>query len=284
MKKIEINTACIAIVSYLSLAIAVDYAVKDYSMTSDQALLLFFYVVMSFFMMRLMMAIDSRRVRDSEIRFKTHGAFDQLGCEVARFTYAYMSDAKSNYAFLKKMDHEIEMKFSGAGLQPIEFIDEASCAIQKTKIYESAYIYKTQGDTDIKVIFDSKETDFIKLIEWRIFAGLTTNENKAFMLTAMAPVLLPMVFFPFLVGKYRPFLSCQAVYSSFFNNLEIREQVQIFQVLAFDTLVKTLDSLGIDTSDLKMQRASVMNINVSGGNASFGNVVQGNQNKAVAGR
>lgn len=39
---------------------------------------------------------------------------------------------------------------------------------------------------------------------------------------------------------------------------------------------------GIDTSTLKQQRANVMNITVSGGQPSFGAVVQGAMNKVAA--
>ena len=51
--------------------------------------------------------------------------------------------------------------------------------------------------------------------------------------------------------------------------------------MAFNTLVETLDSFGIDTSDLKQQKANILNINVSGGQTSFGSVVQGAMNRVM---
>ena len=51
--------------------------------------------------------------------------------------------------------------------------------------------------------------------------------------------------------------------------------------LVFNALVDTLDKHGVDISDLKLQRAQVMNISISGGRTRFGNVVQALQQARI---
>jgi hypothetical protein len=55
------------------------------------------------------------------------------------------------------------------------------------------------------------------------------------------------------------------------------------QFVAFETLVSVLERFGVDTSDLKMQKGNILNINVSGGNTSFGTVIQGALNRVTSG-
>ena len=50
----------------------------------------------------------------------------------------------------------------------------------------------------------------------------------------------------------------------------------------FDVLVEVLEENGVDTSDLRAQRAQVMNISISGGKVNMGNVVQGAMNRVSA--
>jgi hypothetical protein len=71
------------------------------------------------------------------------------------------------------------------------------------------------------------------------------------------------------------------IYPGFYNGIDVQNRTQAIQNVAFATLVEVLDSFGIDTTDLKIQKASMLNINVSGGQATFGSVVQGAMNKVA---
>ena len=63
-----------------------------------------------------------------------------------------------------------------------------------------------------------------------------------------------------------------------FRAVEVLKAVQF--IVCEDTRHsrKLLDSYGIDTSDLKNQKGSILNVKVSGGKASFGAIVQGAMN------
>ena len=76
-------------------------------------------------------------------------------------------------------------------------------------------------------------------------------------------------------GKYNVAANLCVIYGAFFENLDILTAERIVQKMALDDLIKVLDENGVDTSDLKLQRNQTLNINASGGQASFGSVVQG---------
>ena len=56
-------------------------------------------------------------------------------------------------------------------------------------------------------------------------------------------------------------------------------QTRELEYVAFETLVEVLDSFDINTADLKQQKSNIMNINVTGGKANFGSVLQGAKNR-----
>ncbi|MBT6114976.1 MAG: hypothetical protein HOH41_04615 [Porticoccaceae bacterium] len=61
--------------------------------------------------------------------------------------------------------------------------------------------------------------------------------------------------------------------------MDVATQVRCLHEVVFDEMITELDKNGIDTSELKVQKMKVMNINISGGKVNMGNVVQGAMNK-----
>lgn len=57
--------------------------------------------------------------------------------------------------------------------------------------------------------------------------------------------------------------------------MSLREELEA----VFDAMISELEKNDIDTSELKVQKMQTMNINISGGKVSMGNVVQGAMNK-----
>ena len=68
--------------------------------------------------------------------------------------------------------------------------------------------------------------------------------------------------------------SVRNVYSSFYNSLDVVADARSWHRLVFDAVADTLEKHGVDISDLKLQRAQVMSINITGGHTRFGNVIQ----------
>ncbi len=62
--------------------------------------------------------------------------------------------------------------------------------------------------------------------------------------------------------EHDPLPGLLTVYPGFFNGIDVMTRTRELQFIAFETLVQVLDSFGVDTSDLKQQRADVLNVNV----------------------
>ena len=73
----------------------------------------------------------------------------------------------------------------------------------------------------------------------------------------------------------------RTVVASFYNDIDIVTSLRSIHETVFDTLVEVLDRHEIDTSNLKVQHAQIMNISVSGGKVQFGTIVQGAMNKIL---
>src|SRR5262249_4631806 len=128
----------------------------------------------------------------------------------------------------------------------------------------------------------SKEGDVQGVRWWAMVLG-QRDPNAVFWRYALSPIFLPLTIIPFLRGTYDPLRDLVKIYPGFFNSIDVLSRVREVQLVAFETVVETLDSFGIDTSDLKLQKGNILNINVSGGQTSFGFVVQGTMNKVLGG-
>jgi len=94
-------------------------------------------------------------------------------------------------------------------------------------------------------------------------------------LLATAPIAMPFWVMARLKQELDLASSARTVYDAFYNSLDVVTDARSLHTLVFDALVDTLDKHGIDISDLKLQRAQVMNITISGGGrARFGNIIQ----------
>jgi hypothetical protein len=57
--------------------------------------------------------------------------------------------------------------------------------------------------------------------------------------------------------------------------MDVATQVRCLHEVVFDAMIAELKKNGIDTSELKLQKMQVANMNISGGKVNVGNLVQG---------
>jgi len=107
------------------------------------------------------------------------------------------------------------------------------------------------------------------------------DRNKKVSLLARAPIALPFWIWSYFKQELDIASSVRTAYDAFYNSLDIVTDARSMHTLVFNALVDTLDKHGVDISDLKLQRAQVMNISISGGRTRFGNVVQALQQARI---
>lgn len=112
-------------------------------------------------------------------------------------------------------------------------------------------------------------------INWWVLVSGFVDRNKLFVFLAAAPLTLPFWIVPYLRHDYDLVSKLRTVYDSFYNDLDVLTAAKAVHETVFDTLVNVLDSHGIDISDLKAQRAQVMNITIRGGRTQIGQIIQG---------
>lgn len=119
-------------------------------------------------------------------------------------------------------------------------------------------------------------------LRWWILVRGQRDPNAVLWRYALSPIKIPLVLWSYLTNRYRADAGFNKVNPGFFNSNDVSSRVREIQLVAFNTLVETLDTFGIDTTDLKQQKANILNINVSGGGqTAFGNVVQAAMNKVM---
>lgn len=112
-------------------------------------------------------------------------------------------------------------------------------------------------------------------VSWWVLVSGFVDRNKLFAFLAAAPVTLPFWIVPYLRHDFDLVSKLRTVYDSFYNDLDVLTAAKAVHETVFDTLVNVLDAHGIDISDLKAQRAQVMNITIRGGRTQIGQIIQG---------
>lgn len=111
-------------------------------------------------------------------------------------------------------------------------------------------------------------------VQWWVLMRGFVDRNKKVALLASSTIALPFWIWAQLKQELDLASSVRTVYDAFYNSLDVATTVRSAHRLVFDALVDTLEKHGVDTSDLKLQRAQALTVNISGGRARFGNIIQ----------
>lgn len=113
-------------------------------------------------------------------------------------------------------------------------------------------------------------------------AGGYIDKDKKFNFIVYSPLTILFWIIPYIKKEYDVLSRIRSIYSASYNDMDVITQIRCLHEAVFSAMVEELEKNGIDTSDIKAQRMQVMNISISGGKVSMGNVVQGAMNKIVA--
>jgi hypothetical protein len=164
---------------------------------------------------------------------------------------------------------------------------EITDADKELKNPDARLFHITQGNpnqrgTRLALVLHTEAWESSQSVKWWILMSGHVDKNRLLLYLAFAPLTVPFRIVPFLKGDFNPLDKVEGHYSSTYNSLDIVTVARFLQETVFSALIDCLEKHGIDTSALKQQRANAMNITVSGGQPSFGAVVQGAMNKVAA--
>lgn len=217
------------------------------------------------------------------IEFSQTDAVSYLGIQWGSFHHVFFSEKLVLESLREALTSALIDKLGCDVVEEISFKDvDRDLDKPETRVFIRAIAPKTPRNTGFSFLCTLSKSRDVQGLRWWILIDGQRDPNKVFWRYVLAPLTLPFVLLPYWRRQYDPLAGLTSIYPGFFNSIDVLSRTRELQFVAFETLVETLDGLGIDTSDLKQQKGNILNINVSGGNTSFGSVVQGALNKVSA--
>lgn len=222
--------------------------------------------------------------RDAKtIEFSQTDAVSYLGIQWGSFHHVFFSEKPVLESLREALASALKDRLGCDVVEEISFKDvDRDLDKPETRIFIRAIAPQTSRKTGFSFLCTLSQSRDVQGLRWWILIDGQRDPNKMFWRYVFAPLTLPFVLLPYWRRQYDPLAGLTSIYPGFFNSIDVLSRTRELQFVAFETLVETLDSLGIDTSDLKQQKGNILNINVSGGQTSFGSVVQGAFNKVAA--
>lgn len=141
---------------------------------------------------------------------------------------------------------------------------------------------RTVRGTSIALLLRLSAFGKMRAVQWWVTVGGYVDRDKLFNFVAYSPISFWFWIIPYLRRDYDVLASLRTIYSASYNDIDIINRVRCLHGAVFNALTEELEKNGVDTADIKVQRMQVMNIAISGGRVSMGNVVQGAMNNVAA--
>jgi hypothetical protein len=231
----------------------------------------------------LLLHRDVRRLQGNAHHFRKTFPFVAYGREFGDFEHIYFCDRDLSTGLLARIDAAFVRVFGGDGLTPVSLVDrDPNLKKSEARSFHIAEVTTTIRSTRVTVALHTEMHGHMQSLRWWLLLGGFVDSNKRLVFLAMSPVTLPFLLLPYMLGKVNFVDRVRTIYGSAYNDHDILTLVRGGHQAVFDALVEVLEENDIDTSDLKTQRAQVMNISISGGKVNMGNVVQGAMNRVSA--
>lgn len=224
-----------------------------------------------------------RRGKRASARFKVNGPFRSYGHPVAEFQHVFHHRENIMAEMVSLMGERMSVNLGFPALEPKEIMDaDKELKNPDARLFHIAQGKQNQRGARLSLVLHTEACEGTQSVKWWILMSGYVDKNRLLLYLALAPLTTPFRIVPFLKGDFNPLDKLEGHYSSTYNSLDIVTAARFLQETVFGALIDCLEKHGIDTSTLKQQRANVMNITVSGGQPSFGAVVQGAMNKVAA--
>jgi hypothetical protein len=237
--------------------------------------LLAVYCIASIAGAKAMLAADlAMTTREAETFRKVH-PMRGLGSMLTDFQHVYYNAEDLLPEILNEFNTRIVQQGFGATLQKKNYTDtDKNLEAPETREFFVASSGASLRGTETSLVVHVRRHGQAQSVQWWILMRGFVDRNKRIILLASAPLAIPFWIWARLKQELDLVSSVRNVYGSFYNSLDVAAEARSWHRLVFDALADSLEKHGVDISDLKLQRAQVMNINISGGRTRFGNVVQ----------
>ena len=265
--RIKKRTVAIAVIMHLYLAI----------FTFGLSLLL---LAIAGFVTSMLLEKDINEAKSTANSFNKNFPFRHFGHVFGSFQHIFNHAYSIEKAISSAIEGAIKTKTPITSVNTLSVIDTdpdlKNCEQRRFIKAESA---PTSRGTGITLILNQSSYGSMRSIQWRVLAGGYLDRNAKFNLIAYSLFTILFWIRPYFKRETDLISRVRTIYSSAYNDVDVATQVRCLHEVVFDEMITELDKNGIDTSELKVQKMQVMNINISGGKVNMGNVVQGAMNK-----
>jgi hypothetical protein len=223
---------------------------------------------------------DITEARSSANSFNKNFPFQYFGQVFGSFQHIFYHADSIEKEIYASIETQLKAKTPVTSLDAL-YISDKDKELKKSeqRSFIKAESAPTIRGTAITLILNQTSFGSMRSIEWRVMAGGYVDRNAKFNLIAYSPFTFLFWIVPYLRRETDLLRRVRTIYPGAYNDMDVSTQVRCLHEAVFDAMIAELDKNGIDTSELKVQKMQTMNINISGGKVSMGNVVQGAMNK-----
>lgn len=228
---------------------------------------------------------DLEKIHSNSKIFKRNFPFAHLGQNVFHFEYVF-SAANPNIVVLAAEAISTCLKEKVECLNPEKVIitdHDKNIKEKESKEFTINKTRKTNRGSNLTFVNHISNAGNMYSIQWWILLSGYIDKGSVISFLSFVPISLPFWIVQRINGDYNIAANLNSTYDAFYDNMALITKIKSANKLIINMLVQVLEEQGVDVSDLKEQQNQIMNIQISGGKANFGAIVQGAMNKVTKG-
>jgi hypothetical protein len=227
----------------------------------------------------------ARISQGSVVEFSKSSATAALGEAWKSFHYLFESDEDLTQPLIARLSTDLQKKLGCSELKETTFRDiDRDLSQPEFRSFRLTLAPESVRRTRFHFLCAVSRTVNVQGLRWWVLVLGLRDPNKAFWRYALAPVTVPFVTLAYFRREFEPLHGLMSVDPGFFNSIDTLTRTREIEFVAYNALIDTLESFGIDTADLRLQRANILNVNVGDhGSVSIGSLIQGAFNRVTGG-
>lgn len=216
-------------------------------------------------------------------KFKKNFPFKYYGQVFGSFQHVFSHSESIEKKLYDAIEFELQDKTPITPLASVTITDvDNDLSKDEDRIFFKASSKPTSRGTAITLVLNQSNFGKMQSIEWQVLGGGFIDRDKKFNLITYSLFTFIFWIIPYLKKEHDLLARVRTIYPGSYNDSDVVTQIRCIHDAIFNAMINELEKNGIDTSELRVQKMQVMNINVTGGKVNIGNVVQGAMNKVAS--
>ena len=274
MERLKKRNIVIVIAMYLQILLTLLSALEYREDGNAIIVSVILYILICLAITKAIIKTSSDRQSSGSQKFKKISPFMHYGVTAKEFQHAFSFKRDISADIHERLSHACTESLTAESSEDVSFTDiDTNLKKSETDNFFVAN-YGYTRDTLIRSALKLNNDRGVHIVRWWIFAQGKINPNKVLFMYAFSPLTAIFRVIPTIRMEYNALNSLQETYGGFYNTFAVGNKLISCEHVLFETYLSTLDSNGIDTADLRVQRAQMLNVTISGGSNTIGNIMQ----------